>query len=147
MSNDAPMHDCESEIDHYTGHYVPYSLWRVCGFFNVPQIYYMCKGLWDGAYGLSSLSEKTRKSNRLQMLLQRQHFLLSYLKILSVGPVIKTGWNAKRCSRYFCTILLIGLSSKIQENFAKQHVYKSLSQNLIWVWIKQISHFRNIKLI
>ena len=29
----------------YTGHYVPYSLKRVCGFFNVPQIYYMCKGL------------------------------------------------------------------------------------------------------
>ena len=46
----------------------------------------MYKGLWDGAYGLSSLSEKTRKSNRLQMLLQRQHFLLSYLKTLSVGP-------------------------------------------------------------
>ena len=45
----------------------------------------MCKGLWDGAYGLSSLSEKTRKSSRLQILLQRQHFLLSYLKTLSVG--------------------------------------------------------------
>ena len=45
----------------------------------------MCKGLWDGAYGLSSLSEKTRRSNRLQMLLQRQHFLLSYVKALSVG--------------------------------------------------------------
>ena len=75
-----------SEIDHYTRHYVPYSLRRVCGFFNVPQIHYMCKGLWDGAYGLSSLSEKTRKSNHLQMLLQRQHFLLSYLKTLSVGP-------------------------------------------------------------
>ena len=29
MSNDAPTHECESEIDHYTG---------VCGFFNVPQI-------------------------------------------------------------------------------------------------------------
>ena len=42
--------------------------------------------LWDGTYGLSSLSEKTRKSNRLQMSLQRQHFLLSYLKTLSVGP-------------------------------------------------------------
>ena len=70
VMRDAPIHECESEIDHYTGHYVPYSLWRVCGFFNVPQIYYMCKGLWDGAYGLSSLSEKTRKSNRLQMLLQ-----------------------------------------------------------------------------
>ena len=87
MSNDAPIHECESEIDHYTGHYVPYSLRRVCGFFNVPQIfYYMCKGLWDGAYGLSSLSEKTRKSNRLQMLLQRQHFFVSYLKTLSVVP-------------------------------------------------------------
>ena len=43
--NDAPTHECESEIDHYTGHYVPYSLRIVCGFFIVPQIYYMCKGL------------------------------------------------------------------------------------------------------
>ena len=83
MSNDAPIHKCESEIDHYTGHYV-------CGFFNVPQIYYMCKGLWDGAYGLSSLSEKTRKSNHLQMLLQRQHFLLSYFK--DPGQAIMNLW-------------------------------------------------------
>ena len=44
------------------------------------------KVLWDGTYGFSSLSEKTRKSNRLQMSLQRHHFLLSYLKTLSVGP-------------------------------------------------------------
>ena len=44
------------------------------------------QGLWDGAYGLSSLSEKTRESNHLQMSEQRQHFLLSYLKTLSVGP-------------------------------------------------------------
>ena len=36
------------------------------------------QGFWDGAYGLSSLSEKTRNSNRLQMSLQRQHFLHSY---------------------------------------------------------------------
>ena len=36
--------------------------------------------LWDGAYGLSSLSEKTRKSNHLQMSLKKPHFLLSYLK-------------------------------------------------------------------
>ena len=49
-------------------------------FLYVPRIYYMCKGLWDGSYGLLSLSEKTRKSNHLQMLLQRQHFLLSYFK-------------------------------------------------------------------
>ena len=33
------------------------------------------------------LSEKTRKSNHLQMSLQKQHFLLSYLKTLSVGQV------------------------------------------------------------
>ena len=36
--------------------------------------------LRDGAYGLSSLSEKTRVSNQLQMKLQMQHFLLRYLK-------------------------------------------------------------------
>ena len=45
MNNDVPIHCCEREIDHYTGHYVPYSLRRVCGFFNVPQIYYMYEGL------------------------------------------------------------------------------------------------------
>ena len=43
------------------------------------------QGLWDGTYGLSSLSEKTRKSNHLQMSLQRHDFLLCYLKTLSVG--------------------------------------------------------------
>ena len=44
------------------------------------------KVLWDRTYGFSSLSEKTRKSKHLQMSLQRQHFYLSYLKTLSVGP-------------------------------------------------------------
>ena len=44
------------------------------------------EGLWDGTSGLSSLSEKTRESNNLQMSLQRSHFLLSYFKTLSVGP-------------------------------------------------------------
>ena len=46
----------------------------------------LVKAMWDGTYGFSSLSEKTRKSNHLQMSLQRQHFLLSYLKTLDVGP-------------------------------------------------------------
>ena len=41
----------------------------------------------DGAYGLSSLSEKTRISNHLQMSLQRQHILIIYFKTLSIGPV------------------------------------------------------------
>ena len=45
------------------------------------------KDAGDGAYGLSSLSEKTRISNHLQMSLQRQHILLSYFKTLSVGLV------------------------------------------------------------
>ena len=39
--------------------------------------------LWDGTYGFSFLSEKTRKSNCLQI---KQHFLLSYLKTLGIGP-------------------------------------------------------------
>ena len=44
------------------------------------------KVLSDGTYDFSSLSEKTRKCNHLQMSLQRQHFLISYLTTLSVGP-------------------------------------------------------------
>ena len=44
------------------------------------------KVLCDGTYGFSSLSEKTRKSIHLQMSLQRQHFLVRYLKNLSVVP-------------------------------------------------------------
>ena len=44
-----------------------------------------CEELWDGTSGSSSsLSEKTRKCNHLQMPLQRKHFLLSYFKTLSV---------------------------------------------------------------
>ncbi len=45
------------------------------------------KDAGDGAYGLSSLSEKTRISNHLKMSLQRQHILLRYFKTLSVSPI------------------------------------------------------------
>ena len=34
-------------------------------------------------------------------------------------------------STIVCIIPLIGLGSKIQENFTKQHVYESLKQNLM----------------
>ena len=68
-------------IDHHTGDYVPYSFRSVRGFFNVSH-----KCCETGPPVLSSLSEKTRKSNYLQMSLQRKHFLLSYLKTLSLGP-------------------------------------------------------------
>ena len=43
-----------------------------------------CEELWDGTSGLSSLSEKTRKSNHGQM--QRKQWHLGYLKTPSVGP-------------------------------------------------------------
>ena len=75
------------ELYHHTGDYAPYSIRTVHGFFSDPQNLYM-QGLLDRAYGLSSLSEKTRKSNCLQISLQRQHFLFSYLKTLSVGPAL-----------------------------------------------------------
>ena len=50
----------------------------------------MCKGSfkrdWTYVFILTSLSAKTRRSNHLQMLGQRQHLLLNSLKALSVGP-------------------------------------------------------------
>ena len=41
--------------------------------------------LRDWTKGLTSLSEKVRGSNHLQMLECRQHLLVNYFKILSVG--------------------------------------------------------------
>ena len=40
-----------------------------------------------GAYGLSSLAKRTRMSNHLQTLYQRQHIPLNYFKTLSVVVV------------------------------------------------------------
>ena len=57
-----------------------------CGFFYIPQEPDKCKCWETEPTVFSSLCEKTRKSNCLQISLQRQHFLLSYLKTLSVGP-------------------------------------------------------------
>ena len=57
-----------------------------CGFFYVPQEPDKCKCCETRPTVFLSLSEKTRKSNHLPLSLQRQHFLLSYLKTLSVGP-------------------------------------------------------------
>ena len=79
--NSPPPLPLPHERDHHTGDYVPYSLRTMRWFSNAPQILDV-QGLCDGAYGLSSLSEKTRKPNLLHMSLQRQHFLLS------VGPSV-----------------------------------------------------------
>ena len=58
-----------------------------CGFFYVPREPDKWKWCETGpdAYGVSSLSKKTRKSKHLQVSLKRQHFLRSYLKTLRVG--------------------------------------------------------------
>ena len=74
------------KVDHTTGIYDPYSFRIVMWVLLHPTKNKSVKLLWDRTYGFSSLSEKTRKSNHLQISLQRQHFLPSYLKTLSVGP-------------------------------------------------------------
>ena len=52
----------------------------------------MCKGLWDGAYGLLSLCEKTRKSNRLQIDVITKAALSPQL---FKDPVCWSGWGLK----------------------------------------------------
>ena len=80
-------HNLSREVGHTTGVYVPYSFRAVaCVLLRSTWTDQCRKVLWDRTCGFSSSSEKTRKSNRSQMSLQRQHFLLIYLKILSVGP-------------------------------------------------------------
>ena len=74
----------ETRPDHYTGNSVPYSLRQVRRFLNVPCWPYNTEDAGDGAYDLSSLSEKTGTSNHLQMSLQRHHVLLSYFKTWEV---------------------------------------------------------------
>ena len=90
-----PTHDvndvvCCVKIDNTTGVYVtsvPYSFRRVVWVLLRSTEPGMCKCCeTDIHVQFSSLSEKTRKANYLQMSLQRQQFLLSYLKTLSVGP-------------------------------------------------------------
>ena len=58
------------------------------GFFYVPQEPDKRKLCETGPTGFRPYPRRLEltKSNRLQMSLQRQHFLLNYLKTLSVGP-------------------------------------------------------------
>ena len=66
---------------------MPCSMRMVCGSFYVPQGDEDCKVFETGPTVYCALSKKTRESNRLQMALQRQHFLLSYLILPSIGLV------------------------------------------------------------
>ena len=69
-----------------------YSLRAVRGFFDFPQNLYV-QGLWDGAHGLSSLAEKTRKSSHLQMYLKsRQGVYLGFIQV----PSGRRPWSPQR---------------------------------------------------
>ena len=56
-----------------------------CGFFYVLQDPDKCRCCETGPTVLRPYPRRPKKSNRLQMSLQKQHFLLSYLKTLCVG--------------------------------------------------------------
>ena len=72
------------EIDHNTALYVP-TLYELCVGSLAPRRFQMSKGLWEGAYVLSSLFKKSSKSNCFQILLQKK-FFPNCLKNLGVGP-------------------------------------------------------------
>ena len=80
---------------HHQGLVIPCSYWTLVWFLLHPTRTKWVKALWDGTCAFWSLSEKTRKSNHLQMIvitIQRQHgFLLSYFKILSTK--FWSGWG------------------------------------------------------
>ena len=85
--------------------------------------------LWDGTYGFSSLSERTGKSNRLQMSLQRQFFLLSYFKDPECWS--SRGLNSQHAPAQQTGALPTGLirrrlthSSWFRQNQKKYHVTK-----------------------
>ena len=88
-----PTHDvngvmCCVRVDHTTGIYVPYSfrkmVWVLLHHIKIEPG--MLSALRRDLRFFVHIREDYRKSNNLQISLQRQHFLLSYLKTLSVGP-------------------------------------------------------------
>ena len=81
-------HPANERLYHTTGVYAPYSLRTAVWVLLRPTTVKTVKELWDRAYGFSSLSEKTRKSNHLQMSQQRQHIVFGCLKTLSVGLAV-----------------------------------------------------------
>ena len=70
---------------HVGGNCMPCSMQMVCGTFYVPRGDEHREAFETGPTVYCALSKKTRESNRLQMALQRQHFLLSYLILPSIG--------------------------------------------------------------
>ena len=98
--------------------------------------------LWDRTYSFLSLYEKTRKSNHLQMSLQRLHFLLSYLKILRVDPAglglkpwppaQQTGALLTEITRGRSNLLLTHLRKHACRQQKPWQVFLSLA--FLWIW-------------
>ena len=87
MSNDAPIHECESEINHYTGHYVPYSSQRAgVRVLKRPTDLLHVQGLVKRCLRFIVLIREDQKVKPFAVVIQRQHFLLSSLKTLGVVP-------------------------------------------------------------
>ena len=96
------------------------------------------KVLWDRTYSSLSLFEKTRKSNHLQMSLQRQNFLLSFLKTLSVD--LAGVWT---CNLPLSRLVLSQLSSSgdgYWTNLLLPQMGQQISwiESCIWYFIKSI---------
>ena len=73
------------EVGHTTGVYVPYSFRTVVLVLLRPTWTDQWKCCETGPTVFRPYQKRVRRSNHLQMSLQRQHFLLSYLKTMSVG--------------------------------------------------------------
>ena len=108
------------------------------GFFCVPQEQ-ISLVLWYGTHGFSSLSLTTRKSNHLQMSLQRQHFLLSYLKTLSVpetkSRVCITVSNSPNASSVY--IMLCKHRKKVFYCFYKINFTRKNAKLFVRHWLEE----------
>ena len=69
-----------------------------------------------------SLSEKTRKSNHLQMLEKRQHLLLNYFKTSSVGPAANRARASSTIAWHPTNLVATTLTSK-SEKTVKSNLY------------------------
>ena len=70
---------------HNTGNFTPYSFRIMCEFFNVPHWTYK-HGiyLWDGTYGLQSLSEKNWKSNHFTHCSEILHTQITHINYIDI---------------------------------------------------------------
>ena len=88
--------------------YILYSLRTVSGFFNVPQSYFK-QGLWDGAYGLSSVRYSSNWANRCavhEVLLRTVANMMTFIYLLHDIFFMALWHSLSRKKQTFCTILI-----------------------------------------